>query len=231
MRVAPCFSKPETRFNAVNLPTTLGLQAGVAPTTVSPMVGDPANRPCMTADIRHDWSLETLRELYDTPLMELVFRAASVHRKFHDPAEMQVSKLISIKTGACPEDCSYCAQSSRYSTGVSPERLMEKEKVVEIANRAKQAGVSRVCLGAAWREVKDNAQFDRVLDIDLIDRCEEVDGENLHCARPGRPGEPSLAASLWRLLSLTTSFVIRRMDRATMRNPRNCLSRNSASCM
>ena len=119
----------------------------------------------MTADIRHDWTLESLRELYDTPLMELVFRAASVHRKFHDPAEMQVSKLISIKTGACPEDCSYCAQSSRYSTGVSPERLMEKEKVVEIANRAKQAGVSRVCLGAAWREVKDNAQFDRVLDM------------------------------------------------------------------
>jgi biotin synthase len=119
----------------------------------------------MTADIRHDWTLESLRELHDTPLLELVFRAASVHRKFHDPAEMQVSKLISIKTGACPEDCSYCAQSSRYSTGVNPERLMEKDKVVEIAQRAKQAGVSRVCLGAAWREVKDNAQFDRVLDM------------------------------------------------------------------
>ncbi len=119
----------------------------------------------MTADIRHDWSLEELRALHDLPLLELVFRAATVHRRFHDPAEMQVSKLISIKTGACPEDCSYCAQSSRYSTGVNPERLMEKEKVVEIAARAKEAGVSRVCLGAAWREVKDNAQFDRVLDM------------------------------------------------------------------
>lgn len=119
----------------------------------------------MTADIRHDWSLEELRALHDLPLLELVFRAATVHRCFHDPAEMQVSKLISIKTGACPEDCSYCAQSSRYSTGVNPERLMEKEKVVEIAARAKEAGVSRVCLGAAWREVKDNAQFDRVLDM------------------------------------------------------------------
>jgi len=150
---------------AVNLLISLGLQAGLLPTTLRPLEGTPADRPRMTADIRHDWSLESLRELYDTPLMELVFRAASVHRQFHDPAEMQVSKLISIKTGACPEDCSYCAQSSRYSTGVSPERLMEKEKVVEIANRAKQAGVSRVCLGAAWREVKDNAQFDRVLDM------------------------------------------------------------------
>ena len=150
---------------AVNLLISLGLQAGLLPTTLRALEGTPADRPRMTADIRHDWSLESLRELYDTPLMELVFRAASVHRKFHDPAEMQVSKLISIKTGACPEDCSYCAQSSRYSTGVSPERLMEKEKVVEIANRAKQAGVSRVCLGAAWREVKDNAQFDRVLDM------------------------------------------------------------------
>ena len=150
---------------AVNLLISLGLQAGLLPTTLSVLEGTSADRPRMTADIRHDWSLESLRELYDTPLMELVFRAASVHRQFHDPAEMQVSKLISIKTGACPEDCSYCAQSSRYSTGVSPERLMEKDKVVEIANRAKQAGVSRVCLGAAWREVKDNAQFDRVLDM------------------------------------------------------------------
>ena len=119
----------------------------------------------MTADIRQDWTLEELHAIHDLPLLELVFRAATVHRRHHDPSEMQVSKLISIKTGACPEDCSYCAQSSRYSTGVTPERLMETERVVEIATRAKEAGVSRVCLGAAWREVKDNAQFDRVLEM------------------------------------------------------------------
>ncbi len=119
----------------------------------------------MTVAIRHDWTLEQLRALHATPLLELVFQAASVHRQFHNPREMQVSKLISIKTGACPEDCAYCAQSSRYSTGVSPERLMEKARVVEIAARAKAAGVSRVCLGAAWRNVKDNEQFDRVLDM------------------------------------------------------------------
>ena len=100
----------------------------------------------MTAELRHDWTLPQLRALHDTPLLDLVFRAAVVHRQFHDPREMQVSKLISIKTGACPEDCSYCAQSSRYSTGVGAERLMEQGKVVEIAARAKAAGVSRVCL-------------------------------------------------------------------------------------
>ncbi len=119
----------------------------------------------MTDTIRHDWTLGELRAVHDLPLLELVFRAATVHRAHHDPSEMQVSKLISIKTGACPEDCSYCAQSSRYSTGVAPERLMETGRVVEIAERAKAAGVSRVCLGAAWREVKDNAQFDRVLEM------------------------------------------------------------------
>jgi len=119
----------------------------------------------MTDAVRHDWTLPELRALHDLPLLDLVFRAAGVHRQFHNPREMQVSKLISIKTGACPEDCAYCAQSSRYSTGVDAERLMEKSKVVEIAARAKAAGVSRVCLGAAWRSVKDNDQFDRVLDM------------------------------------------------------------------
>ncbi len=130
----------------------------------------------MTDAVRHDWSLAELRALHDVPLLDLVFRAATVHRQFHNPREMQVSKLISIKTGACPEDCSYCAQSSRYSTGVGAERLMEKSKVVEIAARAKEAGVSRVCLGAAWRSVKDNDQFDRVLDMvrDVTDMGLEV---------------------------------------------------------
>lgn len=119
----------------------------------------------MTEKIRHDWSLVELREIHDMPLLELVFRAAAVHRRHHDPREMQVSKLISIKTGACPEDCAYCAQSSRYSTGVAPEKLMDKARVLEIAGAAKEAGVSRVCLGAAWRSVRDGESFDRVLDM------------------------------------------------------------------
>jgi biotin synthase len=119
----------------------------------------------MSDTIRHDWSLTQLQALHDLPLLDLVFQAATVHRQHHDPREMQVSKLISINTGACPEDCSYCAQSSRYSTGVAPEKLMDKARVVEIAERAKAAGVSRVCLGAAWRSVKDGEQFDRVVDM------------------------------------------------------------------
>jgi len=119
----------------------------------------------MSENIRHDWSLAELQALHDLPLLELVFRAATVHRQHHNPREMQVSKLISIKTGACPEDCSYCAQSSRYSTGIAPEKLMDKCRVLEIAGRAKDAGVSRVCLGAAWRSVRDGEQFDNVVDM------------------------------------------------------------------
>jgi len=115
--------------------------------------------------LRHDWRAEDIRAIYDLPLLELVFQAATVHRRFHDAREVQVCKLISIKTGACPEDCSYCSQSSRYQTEVEPQSLMDKEEVLEVARRAKAAGVTRVCMGAAWREVRDNSQFDRVLDM------------------------------------------------------------------
>lgn len=119
----------------------------------------------MAVEIRSDWTLDEVRELAEVGLLELVYRAASVHREFHEPGEIQVCKLISVKTGACPEDCSYCSQSSRYTTGVAPTALMPKEEVIEIAQRAKEAGASRVCLGAAWREVKDNSQFERVLEM------------------------------------------------------------------
>src|SRR5882724_708994 len=119
----------------------------------------------MPAKPRNDWTLTQVQEIYDIPLLELIYRAAGVHRQHHDPAEVQVCKLISIKTGGCPEDCSYCSQSSRYQTEIKASPLMEKEEVMEIARRAKAAGVSRVCMGAAWREVRDGKQFDRVLDM------------------------------------------------------------------
>jgi biotin synthase len=115
--------------------------------------------------MRHDWTLSEVRELFESPLLDLVFRAACVHREHHESSEVQVCKLISIKTGACPEDCSYCSQSSRYQTEVEPSPLMQREEVMEIAQRAKEAGVTRVCLGAAWREVRNGKQFDRVLEI------------------------------------------------------------------
>ena len=114
---------------------------------------------------RHDWQLSEVREIYHSPVLDLIFRAAQTHRAHHDAGEVQVCKLINIKTGACPEDCSYCSQSSRYTTGVSPTGLMNKQDVLEIAQKAKNSGVSRVCMGAAWREVRDNRQFDQVLDI------------------------------------------------------------------
>ncbi|MFN6568605.1 biotin synthase BioB [Dendronalium sp. ChiSLP03b] len=115
--------------------------------------------------IRYDWQKAEIRAIYDTPLLELIYQAASIHRQYQDSTKIQVCKLISIKTGGCPEDCSYCAQSSRYKTEVKPQALLEKETVVSIAQTAKQQGVSRVCMGAAWREVRDNSQFETVLEM------------------------------------------------------------------
>jgi biotin synthase len=115
--------------------------------------------------IRYDWQQHEILAIYNTPFLELIYQAASVHRQFHDPKQIQVCKLISIKTGGCPEDCGYCAQSSRYKTEVKPEALLEKETVISIAQKAKETGVSRVCMGAAWREVRDNSQFEEVLDM------------------------------------------------------------------
>jgi biotin synthase len=88
-----------------------------------------------------------------------------VHRQFHDPTEVQVCKLISVKTGGCPEDCAYCAQSSRYQTGIDAQPLLDRETVLGIARQAKASGVSRVCMGAAWREVRDGGSFERVLEL------------------------------------------------------------------
>ena len=119
----------------------------------------------MRPTVRTDWTIADITDLYERPLMELVREAGDVHRAFHDPDEIQVNQLLSIKTGACPEDCGYCAQSVRYDTGVKPEPLMDVDEVVRIARRAQRAGVTRFCMGAAWREVKDNAQFDRVCEI------------------------------------------------------------------
>ncbi len=99
------------------------------------------------------------------PLLDLVFQAAAVHRKYHDPREVQLCTLLSIKTGGCPEDCAYCPQSSRYDTDVASERLMKTDEVLAAARTAKEAGSTRFCMGAAWREVNDGRAFDRVLDI------------------------------------------------------------------
>ncbi len=118
-----------------------------------------------TEAIDQIWSLEALRTLYASPLMDLVFQAATVHRSHHDPNEVQMSSLLSIKTGGCPEDCGYCPQAARYHTDIEENALMTVEQVRTAAERAKGLGSSRLCMGAAWRNVRDDAEFEQVLDL------------------------------------------------------------------
>lgn len=116
-------------------------------------------------ELRTNWTLDEISEVYHRPLMDLIYEAATVHRQNDSYAEVQVSSLISIKTGGCKEDCSYCPQAARYHTDVEVEPLMSVEKVMQRAETAKANGASRLCMGAAWREVRDNRDFDRVLDM------------------------------------------------------------------
>jgi biotin synthase len=109
----------------------------------------------MTADIRHDWSRDEVLALFDLPFNDLLARAHAVHAEHHDPNAVQVSTLLSIKTGGCPEDCAYCPQAQRYQTGVQAQKLMSVDEVLERAKAAKAAGASRFCMGAAWRAPKD----------------------------------------------------------------------------
>src|SRR6056297_1479042 len=104
---------------------------------------------------RHDWTLQEARELLEQPFNDLLFCAQSVHRRHFDPNAVQVSTLLSIKTGACPEDCAYCPQSKRFDTGLEVEPLMDVDAVLAEASAAKEAGASRFCMGAAWRSPKD----------------------------------------------------------------------------
>jgi biotin synthase len=105
--------------------------------------------------IRHDWTLKQINQLFAMPFNDLLFQAQTIHRQNFDPNYVQVSTLLSIKTGACPEDCKYCPQSARYDTGLEKERLMEVAKVIERAKEAKSTGSTRFCMGAAWRNPKD----------------------------------------------------------------------------
>jgi biotin synthase len=109
----------------------------------------------VASGLRHDWSREEILALFALPLTELLHRAGTVHRQHFDPAEVQVSTLLSVKTGGCPEDCAYCPQAQRYHTGVDATKLMSTDAVLEKAKQAKAAGASRFCMGAAWRSPKD----------------------------------------------------------------------------
>ena len=115
--------------------------------------------------VRHDWSVAEIRALHDLPLLELVYRAQTVHREVFKDNKVQLCSLLSVKTGGCSEDCGYCPQAARYHTGVEAKKLMPVQEVLESAARAKAAGATRFCMGAAWREVKDGPQFDQVLEM------------------------------------------------------------------
>ncbi len=115
--------------------------------------------------IRNNWTREEVEKIYNQPFLDLVYQAATVHREHHDPREVQVSTLLSIKTGGCPEDCAYCSQAARYHTNVKVQKLLPYDQVINAALRAKENGSSRFCMGAAWREVRDNRDFDKVLEM------------------------------------------------------------------
>ena len=115
--------------------------------------------------IKHQWTKEEIINLYNKPMMDLLFEAATIHREYHDPNVVQVSTLLSIKTGGCPEDCGYCPQAARYHTDIEGNDLMSVQQVKAQALRAKSGGSSRVCMGAAWRNVKDGPEFDQVLEM------------------------------------------------------------------
>lgn len=116
-------------------------------------------------EIRNNWTREEITAIFNSPVLDLVYKAASVHREYHDPQEVQVCTLLSVKTGGCPEDCAYCPQAARYHTDVKVQKLMEVDEVLKAALNAKEAGSTRFCMGAAWREVRDNRDFDKVIDM------------------------------------------------------------------
>ncbi|WP_047045260.1 biotin synthase BioB [Vibrio mexicanus] len=106
-------------------------------------------------EVRHDWTVAEVRTLLEKPFMDLLFEAQTIHRQYQQHNYVQVSTLLSIKTGACPEDCKYCPQSARYTTDIEKERLMEVERVLDAATKAKNAGSTRFCMGAAWKNPKE----------------------------------------------------------------------------
>lgn len=115
--------------------------------------------------IRNNWTREEIAEIFNSPILELIHRAGIVHHQYHDAQEVQVCTLLSVKTGGCPEDCSYCPQAARYHTNVKVHKLLEVDEVIDKAKEARENGSTRFCMGAAWREVRDNRDFDKVLDM------------------------------------------------------------------
>ena len=115
--------------------------------------------------LRHDWTLQEVRTIYSTRLLEILFQAQTVHRQYFEPGEVQLCQLLSIKTGGCPEDCAYCPQSAHYDAGVERQDLLSVDHVLQAARDARAQGVTRFCMGAAWRQVSDGPEFESVLEM------------------------------------------------------------------
>jgi biotin synthase len=116
-------------------------------------------------EIRNNWTRQEIAEIFNKPVMELIYDAATVHRQHNDASEVQVCTLLSIKTGGCPEDCSYCPQAARYHTDVKVQKLLDVDFVLDKARQAQESGSTRFCMGAAWREVRENKDFDKVIEM------------------------------------------------------------------
>jgi len=119
----------------------------------------------VSGPLRHDWIRDEVRGIFNQPFLNLIAQAQQVHLRHHNPREVQLCQLISIKTGGCPEDCAYCPQSAHYETNVDNEGLLDVDQVIKVAAKARDQGVSRFCMGAAWREIKDGPEFDKVLEM------------------------------------------------------------------
>jgi len=115
--------------------------------------------------LRHNWTRDEIRQVFDLPLPELIFQAQRIHRELHPPDEVQLCRLLSIKTGGCPEDCAYCPQSAHYETGVSRQALIDPQEALDAAARAKEEGATRFCMGAAWRQAPQGKEFESVLEM------------------------------------------------------------------
>lgn len=146
---------------------SLALRSVIARGHATAVPDDMASRSAETTPlIRHSWTKEEIGKIYHSPLLELVFRAASVHRQHFDPSKVQLCTLMNIKTGGCTEDCSYCSQSSRYSTPTTASRLLQNEPVIQAARKAKENGSTRFCMGAAWRDLQGRKSgFNRILEM------------------------------------------------------------------
>jgi biotin synthase len=119
----------------------------------------------MSQEIRNNWTLEEIAEIYHSPILDLVYRGATAHRQYHKTGEVQVCTLLSVKTGGCSEDCSYCPQAARYTTDVKASGMLPESFILDKAKEAKEAGSTRFCMGAAWREIRDGRDFDRILNV------------------------------------------------------------------